>query len=242
MGQLGADPLDALEWSDLALVAHLGTIRAMLDGLADPQFDRVVVDCGSSIQARQLVETPSILLRLLDSALTPRLAMWRFPGEADPDPTVFEALSDARNELLRMEKALTGGESVMRIVASVEDEQACQDAASRFGVLGVASEVWLGGTRLAQVPRLAIDASAVVETGDDYLLDLALSGTAAARARVGRRGEDLVVELDGVHRWLPLPPVLIRCRAADATRIEGGLRVRFTPDPSRWRAPAGSAA
>ncbi len=242
MGRLGADPLDAVAWADLPLVAHLSTIAAMLDGLADPQFDRVVVDCGSSIQARQLVETPAILLRLLDSALTPRLAMWRFPGEAESDPTVFEALSDARSELQRMNRALMSRETVMRVVAGVDDEQRCQDAASMFGVLGVASEVWLDGTRLVQVPRLAIEVPAAVETGNDYLLDLALSSSAAARARVGRLDEDLVVEFDGVHRWLPLPPVLIRCRAADATRTAGGLRVRFTPDPSLWREPAGSAA
>lgn len=56
-------------------------------------------------------------------------------------------------------------------------------------------------------------------------------------------GMDLVVEFDGAYRWLPLPPVLRRCRASHATRTDAGLRVSFVPDVSLWRRdPSGSAA
>ncbi|MDI1288985.1 MAG: hypothetical protein PSX37_03415 [bacterium] len=243
MGQLGADPVDALAWSGLPQVVHLNTLHAMLDGLADSRFDRVVVDCESLHEARQLLQTPSTLLRLLDSALTPRLAMWRFPSEPESDRTIFEALSDVRDDLLRIESALTDADTVMRVLASSDDEvSACLDAASLFGVLGVASEVWLGADRVLRVRPLAVSSDTVHEVGDDYSLDLALSGSAAASARVGRSGEDLVVEFDGVLRWLPLPPVLLRCTAVEAARTAEGLRVRFTPDPLQWRQSAGSAA
>lgn len=243
MGQLGADPVDVLAWSGLPQVAQLSTLHSMLDALADSSIDRVVVDCGSLQEARQLLQTPSILRRLLDSALTPRLAMWRFASEPETDPTIFEALSDARNDLVRIESALTDADTIMRVLATCDDElSACLDAASLFGVLGVASEVWLGADRVLRVRPLVVRPDAVSEVGDDYFLDLALSGSAATSARVGRRGADLVVEFDDVRRWLPLPPVLLRCTAVEAARTADGLRVRFTPDPLQWRQPSGSAA
>ncbi len=243
MGQLGADPVDALAWSGLPQVGQLSTLHAFLDGLADSRFDRVVVDCGSLNDTKQLLQTPSILLRLLDSALTPRLAMWRFPSEPESDSTIFEALSAARNVLLRMESALTDADTVMRVIAASDDEVSdCCDSASLFGVLGVASEVWLGANCILRVPPLSVHSDAVHEVGDDYVLDLALSGSAAASARVGRRGEDLVIAFDDVLRWLPLPPVLLRCMAVDGARTAEGLRVRFTPDPSQWRQPSGRPA
>jgi hypothetical protein len=241
--ELGGDAPDPQAWAGIPAVAQLSAIQQMLDGLADPQLDRIVIDCASVDQARGLVETPSALLRLLDSALTPRLAMWRFPGEGESDSTVFEALSAARNHLQRMQTVLRHDETVMRIVAedSRDDEQ-CRDAASMFGVLGVASEVWLSGERIVQVAPLVVDGDRVDASGGEFRLNLTLSGSAAARSRVGRRGDDLVVEFDHVHRYLPLPPVLLRCHAVDAERTADGLRVRFAPDRAQWRQPAESPA
>jgi len=236
MGQLGGEATDAQMWSGLPTVAHLSTLQQFLDGLADPQFDRVVLDCGSREQARDLVQAPDILLGLLDFSLTPRLAMWRFPGEAESDATVFESLSEVRNHLLRMQRELRHDDTVLRIVAAdAADEKRCRDAAAMLGMLGIASEVWLWDERVADVAPLAL--GEVQVDGDEYRLDLALSGSAASRSRVGRRDDDLVIELDGVYRWLNLPPVLLRCHARDAERTADGLRVRFARDASQWRQP-----
>ena len=50
---------------------------------------------------------PATLLRLLDSALSPRLAMWRSEGDDEErTPVIFDALSAARAEVLRMQEAL----------------------------------------------------------------------------------------------------------------------------------------
>nr|WP_269327353.1 hypothetical protein [Kineosporia mesophila] len=55
---------------------------------------------------------------------------------------------------------------------------------------------------------------------------------------LGRRGDDLVVTVDGYRQVLPLPGVLRRCRVENATLREGTLAVAFVPDPaefpSRW--------
>ena len=79
---------------------------------------------------------------------------------------------------------------------------------------------------------------------EGYLLDLPLLGVARIEARVGRVAESLVVEFDGIHRWIRLPSVLLRCRASHATRTPTGVTVAFVPDASLWRRPSdeGSAA
>lgn len=78
---------------------------------------------------------------------------------------------------------------------------------------------------------------------EDYAVLLPLVGAAARGARVGRLGDRLVVEYDGVQRWLDLPGVLRRCRAVVADRTAEGLLVSFVPDAAQWRAPdQGSAA
>ncbi len=97
MSELGADPVHAAAWASAPGVSHLSVLRSALDALADPQADAVILDCGSLTRARELVEVPSVLVRLLDAALTPRMAMWR--SRVDDRPTVFEALSGLRHEL-----------------------------------------------------------------------------------------------------------------------------------------------
>ncbi len=55
---------------------------------------------------------------------------------------------------------------------------------------------------------------------------------------LGRRGDDLVITVDGYRRVLALPSVLRRCQVAGAHLREGTLSVQFVPDPaefpSRW--------
>lgn len=284
MGQLGADPVHVAAWSSLPSVAHLSVLRAALDGLADPQVDAVLVDCGPLARARELVEAPAILVRLLDAALTPRLAMWRAPGETAPESaaTVFEALSDVRNELLRMHRALGHQDTLMRLVSTAEEESVSRtlDAVTTFALLGVAVDgvvvsrfgdeqagqvtrmrerldgvaVWTSAAaarpapqglspldRVSHAAAVSDESMTLAELDDEYALGIPLVGPGRSRARVGRLGDDLVVAIDDVYRWLPLPPVLRRCRAVGARRTTGGLDVRFAPEPGQWRRPQGSA-
>ena len=77
---------------------------------------------------------------------------------------------------------------------------------------------------------------------EGYLLDLPLVGAARHEARVGRTGDVLVIEFDGIHRWIRLPSVLLRCRATHATRTPQGLTVSCVPDASLWRRPSGEGS
>lgn len=293
LGELGSDPINAVMWDALPGVAHLSSMRAVLDALSDPQIDAVVVDCGPLTRARELVETPTAIVRLLDAALTPRLAMWRSTGEPETVPTVFEALSDARNDALRMQTALAHRETLMRLITTAEarsvtrtiaafaamsvlgiavdgviiggfatdddgwpsgaiDEQSVELARLRSAVTPV--QVWTSSTvqaapsgRSARGPlsvtqALSEDSMSVTQAGSDYLLAIPLSEVATARARAGRLADDLVVDVDGTRRWLPLPPVLRRCEPVEATRTGDGLTIRFARDPEQWRQPAESAS
>ena len=66
-------------------------------------------------------------------------------------------------------------------------------------------------------------------------MEVPLAGPARVEARIGRQGDQLVVQFDGVTRWIDLPPVLRRCLSLEAVRTDRGLSVRFAPDPATWR-------
>ena len=51
---------------------------------------------------------------------------------------------------------------------------------------------------------------------------------------LGRRGDELVVTLEGRRRVLALPSALRRCEVAGAQLRDGVLSVRFEPDPAQW--------
>jgi arsenite-transporting ATPase len=279
MAGLGSDPVDDEDWAALPGVAPLSALYEVLTALADPGVDVVVVDCGGIDRARELMAAPSRLVRLLDAALTPRLAMWRMPGEGESAPTVFEGLSSLRSDLLRMDRALGHGDTIARLITTPDDTAVAEtlDALTAMPLLGVAVD-GVAVTGAADPPRALVEASGEVtcwaagdavlpapqgllaigplsptapltaeamvltslETG--FTLDVPLSGPGRARARVGRRGDDLVVAAAGVTRALPLPPVLRRCHAVEAMRSERGLCVRFTPDAALWREPDASVA
>ena len=74
------DPVWLWEWEEGAAEA-LSTFRTAADLLAG---------------------LPALMVRLLDAALTPRLAMWRAAGEAEPGAAAFEALAAARTRLLEL--------------------------------------------------------------------------------------------------------------------------------------------
>jgi arsenite-transporting ATPase len=52
---------------------------------------------------------------------------------------------------------------------------------------------------------------------------------------LGRRGDDLVVTVEGRHRVLALPSALRRCQVTGAQLRDGALSIRFEPDPALWR-------
>ena len=49
-----------------------------------------------------------------------------------------------------------------------------------------------------------------------------------------RRGDELVVDVAGLRRIVPLPGALRRCTVEGAALREGALQVRFAPDPQEW--------
>jgi arsenite-transporting ATPase len=52
---------------------------------------------------------------------------------------------------------------------------------------------------------------------------------------LGRRGDDLVITVEGRRRVLALPSALRRCLVDGAQLRDGSLAVRFVPDPDQWR-------
>jgi arsenite-transporting ATPase len=52
---------------------------------------------------------------------------------------------------------------------------------------------------------------------------------------LGRRGDELVITVEGRRRVLALPSALRRCQVAGAQLRDGALSIRFEPDPAQWR-------
>ena len=150
--ELGAEPLVAQAWSSLAGVAHLSTLARILQITAEGDVDVIVVDCGDHRRARELVELPSILERLLDSALTPRLAMWRSAGSGG-EPAVFDAVASARHETIRMRQVLEHPATSLRLVTPPTDSSVDHTvrALSVLALLGVAVD----GVIVNRFPRKA---------------------------------------------------------------------------------------
>lgn len=291
--ELGGDPLLPEAWMSLAGVRHLATLARVVDLLDEPEVDAVVVDCGDLQRARELLELPAILLRLLDATMTPRLAMRR-SAEPLPAASLFEALSTGRSAVQRMQYALTDPATTMRLVTLARPEAVVRTARamSMFALMGIhvdglianryprASEGWAqvhldrhadalrllvseadgvpawkstarvrvspkGTSALGPLGRVRVlDADKLTVLGGDadFSLELPLAGAARAEATVGVVDGHLVVALDDLIRWLPLPPVLQRCVAEYAVRTDEGLRIRFIPDPELWRQPAQDVA
>jgi arsenite-transporting ATPase len=137
--ELGADPLVTEAWSSLAGVGHLSVLARVVRAQSEGDVDAVVVDCGDHRRARELVELPSVLERLLDAALTPRLAMWRSTGPGGSE-AVFDAVATARHEVVRLRQALAHPATSMRLVTLPTAEAVARTTAaiSVFALLGVA--------------------------------------------------------------------------------------------------------
>ncbi len=150
--ELGAEPVVAEAWASLAGVAHLSTLARVLRTVAEGTTDVIVVDCGDHRRARELVELPAILERLLDSVLTPRLAMWRSTAPSG-DPAVFDAVAAARREIVRMRQALEHPATSLRLVTqpTTESVERTVTALAVFALLGVAVD----GVVVNRFPRKA---------------------------------------------------------------------------------------
>ena len=70
----------------------------------------------------------------------------------------------------------------------------------------------------------------VIHDGDHYVLVIPL-----AADRVGIDGEELVIDVAGTLRWVPLPAALRRCTAVSGRRWRGTVEITFAPDAQRWR-------
>jgi len=75
---------------------------------------------------------------------------------------------------------------------------------------------------------------AVLRSGSEYELRVALPYVRRSDVRLARSGDDLVVTVGGQLRRLALPSVLRRCVAVGASAGDGAVRVRFRPDPALW--------
>jgi arsenite/tail-anchored protein-transporting ATPase len=109
--ELGGDALLPEAWTGVVGMSHLSTLARAAAHLADA--DVVVVDAGPFARLRELVELPSVLVRLLDAALTPRMAMWR---STRGDDVAFTSLSTARTAAVRLQQLLQRPTTTARLV------------------------------------------------------------------------------------------------------------------------------
>ena len=107
-----------------------------------------------------------------------------------------------------------------------------------FSVLGPLSQADPSGL-------LRVRSLDVLADPDGFTLRIPLPGSFAHSARIGVQAESLVIECAEFIRWLPMPPVLTRCRPIHARRTTFGVDVRWEPAPDRWpssMSPMGAAA
>ena len=90
------------------------------------------------------------------------------------------------------------------------------------------------GTDDPLAPAPGLEPPAVVRSGSEYELRVALPYVRRSDVRLARSGDDLVVTVGGQLRRLALPSVLRRCVAVGASAGDGAVRVRFRPDPALW--------
>ncbi len=80
----------------------------------------------------------------------------------------------------------------------------------------------------------------ILEEGDDLVLVLPLPHLELEKVRLTKRGDELFITVGNFKRELLLPGVLAQRPAADATFVDGALRIRF-PAPEPLPAPEEAA-
>jgi len=263
---VGGQALPDEVWSSLPGVPELSVLLAAQDLVA--AGDSVVVDGGTFDATQRLVSLPSLSLRILDSLLTPDVAMVRVASGETP----FDVLSALRAALHRVVRMLLDPGTVARLVTDLDDEAlaAVRNAEAALAAQGVAVD----GAAVVRRPGERQDADALVTriemlgitswatgrrrrpapSGVD--VNDVLSGPRALRLRelevtrdvdcftvvvpmaadrVGIDGENLVIDVAGSLRWMPLPSALTRCIVMGARRRQGTVEITFAPDSARWR-------
>jgi arsenite/tail-anchored protein-transporting ATPase len=127
--------------------------------------------------------------------------------------------------------------------APVPVQRSAYAAAEPVGVPALATlaeDLYGPATAAAVAALLAAPAPAEVFRVDrvegGFRLSLPLPLAGRENLDLGRRGDELVVTVEGRRRVVALPSALRRCRVAGASLRDGALSVRFEPDPGQWRA------
>jgi arsenite-transporting ATPase len=108
--------------------------------------------------------------------------------------------------------------------------------AGTAGLAELAQELYDDALPSEQVaPGPAARGLGVERRGDEFVLVLPLPLAHREELELGRRGDELVVDLAGERRVLTLPSALRRCEVTGAALRGGALRVAFRPDPALWR-------
>ena len=139
----------------------------------------------------------------------------RYPRKSEPWPS--DVRDEARDALESVRVAAHG----VAVWKSGADGRPAPKGHSPMGPFG-------------KVQVLDHDELAVRVEDEALSLELPLSPMARQLAHVGVTAEHLVVEVDGVHRWIELPAVLRRCRPLSGRRTSDGVRIEFEPDPGLW--------
>lgn len=195
-GELGADPLAPADWVGVPGLSELSVLGAAVRALDD--VDAVVVDAGDFTRVRTLVEAPLAVVRLLDSVLTPRLAMQR---TAAGDPALFDAFSLARLDALRLTQVLRRPDTTVRLITGIDDSGCARTlaTAAALSVLGVTVD----GIAATDVPRASDGASkSARRAAEAALARLAVDGiavwSAGRRCRPAPKGRSPFAGLDAL--------------------------------------------
>jgi arsenite-transporting ATPase len=213
----GRDPvLEALH----RLAGELADVRAVLTDPATSVRLVLTPDTVVLAEARRSYTALSLHGYVVDAAVVNRLVP---PGD-DPWRTARAA---REGQVLREAAEAFAGMPLLRSPHTL-DEPVGPDALAE-----VAAAVYADDDPMVAAtgrPGLRVD-----RDGDGFVLVLRLPLARREELDLARRGDDLVVEIDGTRRMLHLPSALRRCRVRGASLREGELRVRFEPDPELWR-------
>lgn len=79
------------------------------------------------------------------------------------------------------------------------------------------------------------DTESVTPTDAGFSWSLPMRVPATGAIRLGRSGDRVIIDIDGLTRVRTLPSVLRRCDIAHAVATPRGLRIDLVPDPNVWR-------
>ena len=231
-------PAAAIRLLDALLTPRIAMWRATGDGGSDTVFESLSALRLDVIGLLQMLHHPGTTLRLVstpDEGAVRRtsralavfamlgigvdgVAVNRVPRKSEGAP---KAIREQARQALDLMTELADGVPVWASTAKV---RAVPKGRSALGPLG-------------RVRVLDAEELTVTVGDEDFSMEVPLAGPARAEGRVGYHGDHLVVQFDGVMRWIDLPAVLRRCIPQEAVRTRRGLSVRFAPDPAAWRRP-----